>query len=233
MTFCYIWFTIEECLKIIRDVFEIFRDTHKIIGKNIHKNLYDIYGIELDEKKLLWGSVSPDILPKYKLHRHYKKESLDYIVNEITKLIFICRLSDFNEIIDPILLKILSYRLGIVSHYLSDFVCLPHAERWTLNTNMVKHINYESQLNDYAFFHDFKKNVVKVDDIDIFKERTIKLKSIIKQYIENVIEEYSLNTGYENDLNYALSLSLKVAYFIIDTAKAYNHEAYRHFAFEL
>jgi len=77
-------------------VSKIFKDTHKIIAKNIHKNIYDIYGIELDEKKLLWGSISPDILPKYKLHRHYKKESLDYVVNEIVKLIFICRLSDYD-----------------------------------------------------------------------------------------------------------------------------------------
>lgn len=213
-------------------MFKIFKDTHKIIGKNIHKNIYDIYGIELDEKKLLWGSISPDILPKYKFHRHYKKESLDFVVNEIVKLIFIRRLSDFGEKIDPIISKMLSYRLGVISHYLSDFVCLPHAERWTLNTNMVKHINYESKLNDYAFYHDFKKNVIEVDDIDLFKGRIVKLRTIIRQYIENVIGEYSLKTSFENDLDYALSLNLKVAYFIIDTAKAYKQEAYRQFAFE-
>ena len=213
-------------------MFEIFKDTHKIIAKNIYKNIYDIYGIELDEKKLLWGSVSPDILPKYKFHRHYKDESLDFVVNEIVKLIFICRLCDFNGIVDPIILKILSYGLGVVSHYLSDFVCLPHAERWIFRTNMVKHINYESKLNDYAIYHDFKKNVITVGEIDIFRERVIKLKPLIKQFIEDVIDEYSLKTGYKRDLNYALSLSLKVSYFVIDTAKAYNHEVGKYFAFE-
>lgn len=211
---------------------KIFKDTHQIIAKNIHKNIYDIYGIELDEKKLLWGSISPDILPKYKLHRHYKKESLDFVVNEIVKLIFICRLCDFNGVVDPIILKILSYTLGVISHYLSDFVCLPHAERWTFKRNMVKHINYESKLNEYALYHDFKKNVITVEDIDVFSKRVIKLKPLIKQFIEDVIDEYSIKTGYEHDLNYALSLSLKVSYFIIDIAKADNQEAYKHFAFE-
>lgn len=213
-------------------MFKIFKETHRIIGKNIHQNILDIYGIELDEKKLLWGAISPDILPKYRFYRHYKKESLDFVANEIVKLIFICRLCDFNGIIDPLILKVLSYKLGVVSHYLSDFVCLPHAERWTFRTNMMKHINYEAKLNEYAIYHDFKKNVITVSEIDIFKERVIKLKVIIKQFIEEVIKEYSQNPGFANDLNYALSLSLRIAYLIIDTAKAYNQEAYRYFAFE-
>ncbi len=42
-----------------------------------------------------------------------------------------------------------------------------------------------------------------------------------------MIEEYSLKTGYDNDLNFALSLNLKVSYFIIDTVKAYTEEAYK------
>ena len=77
-----------------------------------------------------------------------------------------------------------------------------------------------------------KKNVITVDDIDIFRDRVIRLKPIIKQFIEDVVEEYSLKTGYENDLNFALSLNLKLAYFVIDTAKAYKLGAYKHFAFE-
>ena len=61
----------------------MFGDTHKIIATNIHENIEDIYDIELNKDSLLWGSVAPDILPQYRLHRHYEKESLNYIVNEI------------------------------------------------------------------------------------------------------------------------------------------------------
>ena len=138
-------------------MFKIFADTHKIIANNIYENINDIYDIKLDKNKLLWGSVAPDILPKFRLHRHYKDESLNYVVNEIIKLIFISRYIEFNSIIDPISMKVLSRKIGIISHYLSDFVCLPHAERWTFTTSMFKHINYESKLNDYAPYHDFKK----------------------------------------------------------------------------
>jgi hypothetical protein len=213
-------------------VFEIFGDTHKIIAENIHSNIYDIYGINLDKNTLLWGSVAPDILPQFKLHRHYQKESLNYVVNEIVKLIFISRYIEFNRKIDPITIKVLSKKIGIISHYLSDFVCLPHAERWTFTTSMFKHINYESKLNDYSPNHNFKKNVITVDDMDIFQDQIIKLRPIIKKYIENVIKEYSFKTGFKNDLNFALSLNLKVSYFIIDTVNAYTEDAYKDFAFE-
>lgn len=213
-------------------MFKIFADTHKIIANNIFENIYQIYGIELDKKRLLRGSIAPDILPQYRLHRHYKDESLNYVVNEIVKLIFISRALDFNERIDPIRMNILSYNIGVLSHYLSDFVCLPHAQRWTLNKHFIKHINYESKLNEYAPYHDFKKNVISVDDMDIFRTKIIKLKPIIKKYIEEVIGEYSFYAGYKGDLDFALSLSLKISYFVIDTVKAYGHEVYKDFAFE-
>lgn len=212
---------------------EIFKETHKIIAENIHQNINDIYGINLDKDKLAWGSIAPDILPRYRFHRHYQKESLNYIVNEIVKLIFISRFIEFNRRIDPLTKKILSKKIGIISHYLSDFVCLPHAERWTFtSSNMIKHINYESRLNDYAPNHAFKKNIINVDDVDIFQNRIIKLGPMIKKYIEDVVEEYSLKTGFENDLNFALSLNLKATYFIIDTINAYTEEVHKDFAFE-
>ena len=213
-------------------MFKIFSDTHKIIASNIHGNIYDIYSIELDKDKLLWGSIAPDILPQYRFHRHYQKESLNYVVNEIVKLIFISRYIEFNSRIDAIAIRALSKKIGIISHYLSDFVCLPHAERWTFTNSMFRHINYESKLNDYSQYHHFKKNVITVDDIDIFQNRIIKLRPMIKEYIEDVIKEYSLKTDFKNDLDFALSLNLKISYFVIDTISAYTEDACKNFAFQ-
>lgn len=210
----------------------MFVESHKIIASNIYEDIYDIYDIKLNKKDLLWGSIAPDILPKYKFHRHYKDESIDFVVNKIVKLIFISRYIEFNSIVDPITIKILSNKIGIISHYLSDFMCLPHAERWTFSTSMIKHLKYEYKLNEYVVKHDFKNNVIDVNDVDIFEDRVIELKPIIKDYIEDVIEQYSINTGFEYDLDFALSLNLKITCFIIDTVKAYTEERYRNFAFQ-
>lgn len=180
----------------------------------------------------MWWSAAPDFLPQFKIRRHYEKESLNFIVNEIVKLIFLGRHLEFDRELTPIAQDYISKKIGIISHYLSDYVCLPHAKRWTFINNMFKHISYETKLNSIAQSHDFKKNVITINDIDIFEHRVIRLRCLIKQYIKDVIKEYSGKEQYENDLNFAVSLSLKVAYFVIDTINAYNEENSKIYAFE-
>lgn len=213
-------------------MFQIFADSHKIIASKIYDNVFDIYGLKLDKETLLWGSVCPDILPHFKLIRHYKDESVNFIAKEIMKVIFISRYLEFNKILDPLAIKILSKKIGIISHYLSDYVCLPHANRWTFYNSMIKHMKYESKLNDYIVRHDFKKNIIDLDDLDIYDINAKDLKNNIIKYIDNVVEEYSLKIGYENDLNFSLSLNLKISHFILDTIVAYSEEINGHFAFE-
>lgn len=182
---------------------------------------------------MLWGSVAPDILPHYKFIRHYSKESLNYIAKEIIKIIFVSRYVDFNQSHDAVAIKLLSKKIGIISHYLSDYVCYPHANRWTFIGSMKKHLRYESELNDIVKYHSFKKNVIQLDDVDIYDDTFISLKSRIKEYINEVIIEYNRNPSYKNDLNFALSLNLKMTYFIIDTINQYSEELHTQFAFEI
>ena len=210
---------------------EIFAATHRIIADNMCKDIVDVYGIKLDKGALSWGSVAPDILPKYRFHRHYKDESINYIANEITKLIFMYRNVDFDRI-DPLTMKFMSKNIGVISHYLSDFVCLPHAKRWTFIGSMRKHLKYESQMDEFTPNHNFKKNVINVDNIDIYISETVDLKAIAKDYIEDVVEEYSLKEGMENDLDFALSLNLNLTYFVIDSIESYKKNVYNGMVFE-
>lgn len=210
----------------------MFGDTHKQISNNIYEKVNENYGIKLNRESLLWGSIAPDILPQFKLHRHYQKESLNYVVNEIVKLIFISRYFDLKSKDDPITMKYISKKIGIISHYLSDYVCLPHAERWTFTDNMLKHISYESKLNEYAKNYEFKNNVIMIEDIDIFQDKIINLKKLIKAYIEKVIKQYASIESFERDLNFAVSLNLKITYFIIDIVTVYSEATSKEFAFQ-
>lgn len=214
-------------------MFKIFAESHKIIASNIYDNVLNIYDLKLDKETLLWGSVVPDIHPRYKFIRHYQDESINYITKEILKIVFISRYLEFNKILDPIAIKLLSKKIGIISHYLSDYVCLPHAKRWTFSDSMIKHIKYESALNNYAPRHSFKKNIINVDDIDMFENESISLKVKIRNYIEQVVEEHSTKTSFKNDLNFALSLNLKITYFILDTIKMYSEDVHKVFAIEI
>ena len=214
-------------------MFKIFADTHKIIAGHIYDNVFDIYGLKLNKEKLLWGSIAPDILPKYRFIRHYQDESINFVALEIMKLIFVSRFIDLSKITDPLSVKVLSKKVGILSHYLSDYVCLPHANRWTFRDSMVKHVRYESRLNDYAPNHDFKKNVITVDELNIYDENIISLHGTIKRYIEKVVAEYSTKSGFKNDLDFALSLNLKMTYFILDIIRDYSEDIHKVFAMEL
>jgi hypothetical protein len=195
--------------------------------------VYDIYGLKLDKEKLLWGSVAPDVLPQYRLIRHYEEESINFVAKEIMKIIFVSRYIDFDKVQDAAAMKLLSRKIGIISHYLTDYVCYPHAHRWTFFGTMKKHVKYESDLNDYAKYHDFKKNVIQLEDLDIFDGSIISLKSRIKDYIRDIIKEYKERNSFANDLNYAVSLNLKITCFIVDTINQYSEELYTHFAFEI
>lgn len=205
-------------------MFKIFADSHKIVSTKIYDNIYDIYGVKLNKDKLLWGSVSPDLLPQYKFIRHYKDESLNFIVKEIMRVIFIGRFLDFNKVLDPLTINIISKKIGVISHYLSDYVCLPHAKRWTFVDSMVKHIKYESKLNEYAYNHDFNINIIDSDVIDFYDSNIFDIKEKVKNYINNVVEEYSLKEGYKNDLDFALSLNLNITHFIIDTIEVHSED---------
>ncbi|MBC8590404.1 zinc dependent phospholipase C family protein [Lachnospiraceae bacterium NSJ-29] len=213
----------------------MFADTHKIIATNIYDSVYHKYGLKLHKKKLLWGSIAPDILPKYRFIRHYKDESIDYIAKEIIKIIYISRYIEFNNILDPIAIKILSKKIGIISHYLADYVCLPHANRWTFtkSTNsMVNHIKYESDLNEFAKTFSFNKNIIDTSNIDIYDSKITGLKDKITKYINDVVDEYLLINSLERDLNFASALNIKITYFILYTIETYSEELHRQFIFE-
>ncbi|MDO5718463.1 MAG: zinc dependent phospholipase C family protein [Tissierellia bacterium] len=203
----------------------IFAETHKQIASNINKEISRIYNIELDEKKLLWGSVVPDYNPKYKIHRHYADESLDFIVNEINVLIFLGRFIDIeNEIFDGLSKKLFSRKLGIISHYLADFVCRPHYDRLTFNEAMIQHVKYEKNLNQLAENFEFKNNGISCVELKTADDGFYKIKPIIKEYTLNVLDEYSVEISPERDLEFAYNLNLKMFYFVLDTIKLFNCE---------
>ena len=215
-------------------MFHIFADSHKIIASNIYDKVFDIYGLKLDKEKLLWGSIAPDILPQYRFIRHYQNESIYYISKEIMKIIFISRYVEFNKILDPIAIKILSKKIGIISHYLTDYVCLPHADRWTFTTSresFVKHVKYESALDEYAKKHEFKDNVITIEDINIYDVEFLGLNTKLKEYIEEVVMEYKIKSSFKNDMDFALDINLKITSFILETINAYSPEIHTQFAF--
>lgn len=210
-------------------MFKILPDTHKIVAKIVHDRIKEKYNVNLNLDKMLWGSIAPDVLPYYKTKRHYFDESGDYIAREISKLIYFSRYSYSEGNESKLFINYMSKKLGIIMHYLCDFVCYPHAYRMTFIENLRKHVKYEQDLALYArenkFLEESFRDVISCEDINFFENSDIKLEKKVKAYLIKVVEEYkNSNHSFDNDLNFALNLSTNISILVIESILEYNGE---------
>ena len=199
------------------------------MAKIVHDRIKEKYDVNLNLDKMLWGSIAPDVLPYYKTKRHYFDESGDYIAREISKLIYFSRYSYSEGNESKLFINYMSKKLGIIMHYLCDFVCYPHAYRMTFIENLRKHIKYEQDLALYArenkFLEESFRDVISCEDINFFENSDIKLEKKVKAYLIKVIEEYKdSNHSFDNDLNFALNLSTNISILVIESILEYNGE---------
>ncbi len=203
-------------------MFKIHANTHKIISNHLCDHIFESYGIELNREKMIWGSIAPDILPKYKLYRHYYENSIDYIVLRIVKLIVLNRFLDFHGG-SYVNLKLFSRDIGIISHYLADFTTLAHADRWEFPKSLIKHVKYEIELKEFAKNYEIEANKIPPNTIDIdLSDNLVTMIKKVKAFISDTIEEYLEDRGYDRDINYALMLNTAVMEYIIESILSYK-----------
>lgn len=94
---------------------------HLMFAWTVRKRIKKTLGISLNLRGFLYGNILPDISRKYGECPHYIKDALSFVVSSKDKLLsnrYSPRSYQFAK------------RLGAVNHYLSDFFCLPHNERY-------------------------------------------------------------------------------------------------------
>lgn len=165
---------------------------------NTHKSLASLFieNVDKDKKFLInnthfiWGNLKPDSVSKYKFKKHYFNESFNMIVYKIK---FLSTLS-LDDIFIRYSLRKFNQELGVICHFLCDYFCVPHYQRWEFKSpGAVKdHVLYENDLNKYAKSYNIKKEINSSLTCDE-----------IKKYINNLQEEYNGKIAYERDLEYA------------------------------
>ncbi|MGL5244511.1 MAG: zinc dependent phospholipase C family protein, partial [Sarcina sp.] len=136
-------------------------NTHILIGQNVLKNIDSKKSIIISDKNFLYGSIKPDMVSKYKLKKHYLDESYDMVIKKINYLSSL-NLDDMNKRFS---MSKFSQELGVICHFLCDFFCVPHSERWEFKHSMNRHIKYEKELAIVA-----KEYMPKGDRIKIFEK---------------------------------------------------------------
>lgn len=113
------------------------------------------------------GSVLPDILPNMRFRPHSCKSN-NYLHRKINKMN--TRRNKMN--------RMMSVRLGIISHFLSDLCCKPHMEDYT--GSVVDHRKYEVNLSLFhgKYHEDLMESVIKSSAVIA---RVIEVKTAIKE----------------------------------------------------
>ncbi len=174
--------------------------THIIISKSLLDNIDYEKKFFLKDKSFIYGNIKPDILSKYKLKKHYLDESYDMVKEKIEYL------SGLNlDSLEKYYTKSeFSQEIGVICHFLADFFCVAHSERWEFKHSLKIHVKYECGLTkvakDYDLKNDRKQNL---EDIDLF--------------FEKLYSEYKNNGNFEeNDLKYAAYICNTVTNYILE-----------------
>nr|WP_314277877.1 zinc dependent phospholipase C family protein [uncultured Peptostreptococcus sp.] len=175
--------------------------SHIIISKSLLENTDASKQFFFDRKNFIYGNIKPDIVPRYKIRKHYLDESYDMVKNKIN---FLSSLN-LDNLEKYFTRASLSQEIGVICHFLTDFFCLAHSERWEFKHSMKIHIQYELNLNkvsmDYKIKNDRQDNI---DNFDVF--------------FDKLYSEYKSNGKYEeNDLKYSAYICNTVINYILES----------------
>ena len=176
-------------------------NTHLTISNALIENLDSSKSFFISEKNFIYGNIKPDMTSKYVLHKHYLKESFDKIKKKIKSL---CKLSlDFIEKYFSI--SKFSQELGVICHFLCDFFCVPHSQRWEFSHSFKKHVIYEKDLQSIAKDTNFK---------------TLEKTSIhhigVEEFFNKLYKEYVKKEDFENDLFFSTYMCNSVVDYILN-----------------
>lgn len=174
--------------------------THIIISKSLLDNIDDNKQFFLNNKSFIYGNIKPDIFSKYKLKKHYLDESYDMVRNKIEYLSTL----DLDTLEKYYTKNEFSQEIGVICHFIADFFCVAHSERWVFKHSLKIHVKYENGLTKVAKDYNFKNDRRQyVDDIDLF--------------FEKLYREYKNNGNFEeNDLKYAAYICNTVTNYILE-----------------
>lgn len=180
-------------------------NTHIIIANYILDNIDEDKLSLINRRRFIWGNIKPDCASRYKFKKHYYAESIDMIVDKINKLSSL----SVTQVNNESSIGKFSGELGIICHFLTDYYCLPHFERWEFKHAMRPHVFYEKEL----------AKVSKTYNINI-KNDTNSIIEDVREFIDENLELYSLEKGYINDLNFACYVCSSIFNLILDSVIA-------------
>lgn len=193
----------------------MFAQAHKFVGENVIEEVKVLSGYSIERNRFLWGNVKPDFVPELLIKKHYIEEMFPVIVKQIW------RLSNCSKdwLFNPIKKQRFDEELGVISHFLSDFFCVPHNQRWEFKHSMKPHIQYEKTLNQKMEIYQPKNQIPELTPTkNSINNSSLRMsKADIERYLEEWLFEYKLKQDYMRDYQYSIDICTRIILFIISS----------------
>lgn len=164
----------------------------------------EISQYSVDTAIFSWANIKPDFIPELAKRKHYIDESFDFVVDKIYSLL---RLPS-KDLLDKERRKKIDTEMGVICHFLTDFFCVPHNQRWEFKHHMIPHVKYESILDQRAKSLNIVKKILIPPILDNSRES-------ISYFLKELLEEYEQKKDYMRDVVFSVNVSSAICSYII------------------
>jgi hypothetical protein len=188
--------------------FYLLPQTHAIIAGIITDDVYQEHQVKLNKTHLLYGSIKPDLYSGFPKLKHFKPQSFNIICRDISTL-SASKTEDNRAAVAR-----LSQQIGVVTHYIADYFCVPHNDRKTYHNHIIDHIRYESKLH-----HMYLQTAIPVQNSIALHKIDFTRVEMVTNYLDHLHGLYSNRSeSLFNDFNSSMMASRIVASMIVRQA---------------
>ncbi|PLS19766.1 hypothetical protein CVD28_03935 [Bacillus sp. M6-12] len=175
-----------------------------MLSHHIATHIKEKVDYEFEKSTFTWSNMKPDFVPSLAVKKHYIDESFPFVIEEILSLMK----TPMEDLLNKRTKKVFEAKLGVICHFVSDFFCVPHNQRWEFKHSMIPHVKYETKLEGIT------KDISMIDTMLTPTIQTYSRESI-SLFLRELLDEYEQKKDYERDLLYSVNVCTAVSTFII------------------
>jgi Zinc dependent phospholipase C len=182
----------------------LFAKTHQLLSHHIASHIKEKTNYTFEKYTFGWSNMKPDFVPSLAVKKHYIEESFPFVVEEILSLMT----TPSEDLLNKHKKKIFEAKLGVICHFVSDFFCVPHNQRWEFKHSMIPHVKYETKLEGIT------RNVSTINSMCL-PTLSLYSKESVSLFLRELLDEYEQKKDYQRDLLYSVNVCTAVSSFII------------------
>lgn len=172
---------------------------------HIQSRVKESVQFDLNKSTFSWANMKPDFKPELAKRKHYIEESFEFVIDKIMNLIKI----PASDLLDKQKRKMIEIEMGIICHFVTDFFCVPHNQRWEFKHSMIPHIKYETAL-------DKKSRTLNTVQTLCLPEIKDDSRESITAFLKDLLAEYEVKKDYMRDVVYSVNICSAICSFILE-----------------